>query len=213
MLSNTFESVIQSTITTCDGQPLCLEEVNVGGEVFIGVGTKCEQRFRWENRLYQTVTEEDYAGAVNGTVKHETQRWVIRSKSGCLKQLRGFYPFNQDPPIGSDRLAVDPACAAENDYDYQFYAIMSPFHSNETLSENELSHPFSLVEAHENHTRRGSYYVNQTDPYTREDGQQCACVPDTETDDLSRLLRMQTHLHLRHQEPERSYFYVRALVL
>ena len=32
----TFEAVIQSSITACDGQPLCLEEVEVGDEIFIG---------------------------------------------------------------------------------------------------------------------------------------------------------------------------------
>ena len=128
----TFEAVVLSSITTCDGQPLCLEEVEVGDEIFIGLGTKCEQRFRWTNQNYVTLTnEEHYNTAQNGTVPADTQKWVITSKSGCLKQLNDFYP-----PIGQEyadghRLAVDPAC--ETRYDTEFWAIASPFHVNESL--------------------------------------------------------------------------------
>ena len=128
----TFEAVIQSSITACDGQPLCLEEIEVGGELFVGLGTKCEQRFRWTNQNYVMLTDEEhYSTAQNGTVPQDTQKWVITSKSGCLKQLNAFYP-----PIGQEyadghRLAVDPAC--QTGFDSEFWAIASPFHANESL--------------------------------------------------------------------------------
>jgi hypothetical protein len=127
-----FEGTIRSSITACDGQPLCLEEVQVGEEIFIGLGTKCEERFHWTNQNYISLTDEDhYNLAQNGTVPADTQKWVITSKSGCLKQLNDFYP-----PIGQEyadghRLAVDPAC--ETRYDSEFWAIASPFHVNESL--------------------------------------------------------------------------------
>lgn len=202
--ANTFEAVIQSTLTTCTGERLCLEEVSVNGEIFIGVGTRCEERFRWVAQLYEPLTEQEHYGrAQNGTVPAETQKWVIKSKSGCLKQLRYYYPWNQGVGEG-DRLGVDPAC--EVGHDTEFWGLASPLHVDETL--DGVTEAFSIVESHVNHTRRGVYYVNATTPYTTSEGQNCTCV-NPAADPLSALLRMQTHLHLRHPTPERDYFAVR----
>ena len=78
----TFEAVVQSSITACDGQPLCLEEVEVDGGLFVGLGTKCEQRFRWTNENYLELTNEEHYDARSRpttnlrrlSVTEETQR-------------------------------------------------------------------------------------------------------------------------------------------
>ena len=134
----TFEAVIQSSITACDGQPLCLEEVEVGNEFFIGLGTKCEQRFRWTNENYLTLTDEEHYNPEAGgnesrrlSVPEETQKWVITSKSGCLKQLNDFNPPLEQEYADGHRLAVDPMCDVR--HDTEFWAIASPFHVNESL--------------------------------------------------------------------------------
>ena len=199
-----FEAIIQSSITACDGRPLCLEEVVVDGEPFIGLGTKCDTRFKWTNELYVTLTnEEHYDTAQNGTVPEETQRWVIASRSGCLKQLHDF-----DGPeyAAGDRLGVDPAC--NTGFDSEFFAIASPVWENRSL--HELDQPFSLTESHPGRTRRLAYYANTTIPYTDESGENCTCV-DFDNDPLGALMVTQAHYHLyTPKTPERAYFHERS---
>lgn len=202
----TFEAVIQSSITTCDGQPLCLEEVNVDGEVFIGLGTGCEERLRWTNNKYVTLTDEEhYNTAQNGTVPAETQKWVITSKSGCLKQLNDFYPPIAQEYADGHRLAVDPAC--QTGFDSEFWAISSPFHVNDTVDAATGS-PFTIVESHVNRTRRLAYYVNATKPYTTEAGKNCTCV-DPLDDPLGTLMVTQAHVHETRPDKTESYWYGR----
>jgi len=202
----TFEAVVQSSITTCDGQTLCLEEVNVDGEVFIGLGTGCEERLRWTNNKYLTLTDEEhYNTAQNGTVPAETQKWVITSKSGCLKQLNDFYPPIAQEYADGHRLAVDPAC--QTGFDSEFWAISSPFHVNDTVDAATGS-PFTIVESHVNRTRRLAYYVNATKPYTTEDGKNCTCV-DPLDDPLGTLMVTQAHVHETRPDKTESYWYGR----
>ena len=200
----TFEAIIQSSITACDGQPLCLEEIEVGGELFVGLGTKCEQRFRWTNENYMTLTDEEhYNLAQNASVPEETQKWVITSKSGCLKSLNDFYPSIGEEYADGHRLAVDPAC--QTGFDTEFWAIASPFHVNESL--HDLDTPFTLVESHPNRTRRLAYYANTTLPYTDKESQEnCTCV-DFENDPLGALMVTQAHVHETRPDTTESYFY------
>jgi len=204
----TFEAVIESSITFCDGQPLCLEEIEVDGEVFIGLGTKCETRFRWTNEAYLTLTDEEHYSdsrrnlAERTRVPEETQRWVISGPSGCWKQLHSF-----DGPTyaDGDRLAVDSECATS--FDSEFWAITSPQWENETR--HDLDQPFSIVESHPNMTRRRAYYANTThlyqDPVERKN---CTCVPDG--DPLAALMVTQAHSHLyTPDDPENAYFHER----
>jgi hypothetical protein len=187
---------------------LCLEEVEVDGSQFIGLGTKCEQRFLWTNEKYVTLTkEEHYDLAQNGTVPEETQRWVISSRSGCLQHTHDFYP-----PIGQEyadghRLAVDPGC--NTGYDTEFWAIASPFYTN--LSLHDLDMPFTLTEATNNRTRRLAYYANTTLPYSdpeSDDHKNCTCV-DFENDPLGALMVTQAHVHEKRPDETESYFYAR----
>ena len=201
----TFEAVIQSSITSCDGRPLCLEEIEVGAAVFIGLGTKCDQRFRWTNQNYQTLTnEEHYDLAQNGVVPADTQKWVLTSKSGCLTQVNDFYPPIENEYADGHRLAVDPAC--NTGHDTEFFAIASPFHKNESL--HDLDQPFTLVESHVNRTRRLAYYANSTTPYTTEDGKACSCV-DFENDPLGALMVSEAHVHSTRPDKTESYFWGR----
>lgn len=208
----TFEAVIQSSITACDGQPLCLEEVEVGNEFFIGLGTKCEQRFRWTNENYLTLTDEEHYNPEAGgnesrrlSVPEETQKWVITSKSGCLKQLNDFNPPLEQEYADGHRLAVDPMCDVR--HDTEFWAIASPFHVNESL--HDLDQPFVLVESHENRTRRLAYYANTTLPYVNtENDKNCTCV-DFDNDPLGALMVTQAHVHASLPDATESYFYGR----
>jgi hypothetical protein len=182
--------------------------VQVGEEIFIGLGTKCEERFHWTNQNYISLTDEDhYNLAQNGTVPADTQKWVITSKSGCLKQLNDFNPPISQEYADGHRLAVDPAC--ETRYDSEFWAIASPFHVNESL--HDLDQPFTLVESHPNRTRRLAYYANTTIPYSdpdAENGKNCTCV-DFENDPLGALMVSQAHVHETRPDKTESYFYGR----
>ena len=202
----TFEAVIQSSITSCDGRALCLEEVDFGdGEIFIGLGTKCETRMRWTNENYMTLTDEEhYSQAQNGTVPQESQKWVITSKSGCLKQ--GVLPSVDQEYTDGHRLAVDPAC--DTGHDSEFWAIVSPTHANDSL--HSIDQPFTLVESHENRTRRLAYYANTTTPNYFNDVKQrnCTCV-DFENDPLGALMVTQAHVHAFRPENEETYFWNR----
>ena len=182
----------------------------MGGEIFIGLGTKCEQRFFWTNERYLTLTDEEhYALAQNGTVPAETQKWVITSKSGCLRQLNDFYPEIGQEYAGGHRLAVDSAC--DTGHDSEFWAIASPYYAN--LSLHDLDTPFTLVESHDNRTRRLAYYANTTTPYTPAEtegggGGNCTCV-DFENDPLGALMVTQAHVHEKRADETESYFYAR----
>ena len=210
----TFEAVVQSSITACDGQPLCLEEVEVDGGLFVGLGTKCEQRFRWTNENYLELTnEEHYDAEPTGnesrrlSVPEETQRWIITSKSGCLRHLANSNPPMEQEYADGHRLAVDPEC--KPGYDTQFFAIASPFFINQSL--HDLDQPFSLVESHPNRTRRLAYYANTTLPYKEvegEDDKNCTCV-DFENDPLGALMITQAHVHETRPDETESYFYGR----
>jgi hypothetical protein len=182
--------------------------VQVGEEIFIGLGTKCEERFRWTNQNYISLTDEDhYNLAQNGTVPADTQKWVITSKSGCLTQTNLFSPPISQEYADGHRLAVDPAC--ETGHDTEFWAIASPFHVNESL--HDLDQPFTLVQAAANRTRRLAYYANTTLPYSdpdAENGKNCTCV-DFENDPLGALMVSQAHVHETRPDKTESYFYGR----
>lgn len=210
----TFEAVIESEITLCDGQILCLEEVEIDGIIFIGMGTKCETRFRWTNENYLELTNDDHytnsrqlqeSGVVPVTktvVPADTQKWVISGPSGCWKQLHDV-----DGPTYADghRLGVDPAC--DSRFDSEFWAITSPVWTNTTR--NDMDQPFAIVESHPNMTRRRSYYVNTTSLYKGADMiKNCTCVPNN--DPLASLMVSQAHYHLYTPESsEDAYFHQR----
>ena len=178
----------------------------MGDEIFIGLGTKCEARFYWTNENYVTLTSEDhYNTAQNGTVPADTQKWVITSKSGCLTQTNPVSPPISQEYADGHRLAVDPAC--ETRYDTEFWAIASPFHVNESL--HDLDQPFSLIESHENRTRRLSYHANTSINYSDpESDKNCTCV-DFENDPLGALMVSQAHVHETRPDKTESYFWGR----
>lgn len=193
-----YEAIIQSTLTTCTGQPLCLETITVGSEQFVGVGTKCEQRFFWTNEAYLQLTEEEhYANSrrlseTNGTdvekvaIDARTQTWVISTNGGCLQQLHDF-----DEHESGHRLGLDPSCSTG--HDTEFFAIGSPTWDGQAL--NDLQTPFAFVESHPNRTRRIAWHINATSPYVTEAGENCTCVDDPSNNPLASLMTSQAHVH------------------
>jgi len=194
-----FEGIIESTLPSCDGQTMCLDEIDMDGEKYLGMSTRCETRFYWASAKYLTITEDMYAQAANGTVPQETQKWVILTKSGCLKMLR------EEFPLAGDRVLIDSGCSEADAYhDTEFWALTDPKYLEHSL--NEADDVFSIVDAHLNNSRRYAYFVNRTksyvDPATG-DGN-CTCVSSTEEDKLGTLMTSRRHMHLVHETYEHS---------
>jgi hypothetical protein len=210
-----FEAVIQSSITDCNGNRLCLETKKVGNKDFIGVGTGCEQRFYFTNQEYMELTQEDYdnsnASAAKGSgarrglaIDETTQRWVITTEGGCLQQLHDFGEEGSGTRYeAGHRLGLDPSCSTG--FSTEFFAIVSPTWEDQKL--HGLDQPFALVESHPNRTRRIAFHVNSTTPYEL-DGENCSCVGEPDRNDLESLLVSQAHVHVKY-EPKGSYFYGR----
>ena len=149
-----FEAVIQSSITDCNGNRLCLETKKVGDREFIGVGIECEQRFYFTNQEYLELTQEDYdlsnASAAKTTgvdqvkIDETTQRWVIATTGGCLQQLHDFGEEGSGTRYeAGHRLGLDPSCSTS--YQTEFFAITSPTWEDQKL--HDLDQPFAFVTA------------------------------------------------------------------
>jgi hypothetical protein len=210
-----FEAVIQSSITDCNGNRLCLETKKVGDKDFIGVGTGCEQRFYWTNQEYMELTQEDYdnsnASAAKGSgarrglaIDETTQRWVITTEGGCLQQLHDFGEEGSGTRYeAGHRLGLDPSCSTG--FSTEFFAIVSPTWEDQKL--HGLDQPFALVESHPNRTRRLAFHVNSTTPYQL-DGENCSCVGEPDRNDLESLLVSHAHVHVKYPN-DGDYFYGR----
>jgi len=180
---------------------MCLDEIEVDGRKFLGLTTQCQTRIHWVNAKYLTLTEDEHYGtAANGTVPAETQKWVMMTSSGCMKMLRDEFP------LAGDLIELDSQCTeADASHDTEFFALTHPRYLDQSL--NEIEDVFSIVDAHQNNSRRYSYFINQTLAYVNpETGSNCSCVNSEEGAKLGTLLTSRRHMHRVHEDYEHSYW-------
>ena len=181
---------------------MCLDEIEVGDRKFLGMSSRCDTRLYWNNQRYLTLTEEQHYGpAENGTVPAESQKWVIMTPSGCLKMLRSEFPD------GGDLIEIDSGCSnTEANSDTEFWAITPPDHLEVSL--NTLgTDAFSLVDGHQNNSRRFAFWTNlTTEIYDVTKNKTCSCVSAEEDRKMDTLLVSRHHLHLRHENELHNYF-------